>query len=75
MRAPIGMVSIVEAHPGNEPALGTVRVSRVASITPTTTLGYRLDDGAVLVVDSTLSDVKLIAAAATKVNAVFFDRV
>ena len=54
---------------------GTVRVSRVGSITPSATLGYRLDDGAVLVVDSTLADVRLIATAATKVNAVFFDRV
>lgn len=43
---------------------GTVRVSRVGSITPTTTLGYRLDDGAVLVVDSTLAECQAFCSKA-----------
>jgi hypothetical protein len=54
---------------------GTVRLSRDNTVTPTTTTGYRLDDGAVLNVDSTLSHVRLIAAATTPVNCTFFDRV
>jgi hypothetical protein len=54
---------------------GTVRLSRDNTVTPTTTTGYRLDDGATLNVDSTLSHVRLIAAATTPVNCTFFDRV
>ncbi len=54
---------------------GTVRLSRFDSFTPTTTTGYRLDDGATLNVDSTLSHVRLIAATTTPVNCTFFDRV
>jgi hypothetical protein len=54
---------------------GTVRLSRFDSVTPTTTTGYRLDDGAVINIDSTLSHVRLIAAATTPVNCTFFDRV
>lgn len=54
---------------------GTVRLSRDNAVTPTTTTGYRLDDGATLNVDSTLSHVRLIAAATTPVNCTFFDRV
>jgi hypothetical protein len=54
---------------------GTVRLSRFDSVAPTTTTGYRLDDGAVLNVDSTLSHVRLIAASTTPVNCTFFDRV
>lgn len=53
----------------------TVRLSRDNAVTPTTTTGYRLDDGAVLNVDSTLSHVRLIAASTTPVNCTFFDRV
>ena len=54
---------------------GTVRLSRDNTVTPTTTTGYRLDDGAVLNIDSTLSHVRLIAASTTPVNCTFFDRV
>jgi hypothetical protein len=54
---------------------GTVRLSRDNAVTPTTTTGYRLDDGATLNVDSTLSHVRLIAATTTPVNCTFFDRV
>lgn len=54
---------------------GTVRLSRFDSVAPTTTTGYRLDDGAVINIDSTLSHVRLIAAATTPVNCTFFDRV
>lgn len=54
---------------------GTVRLSRFDSVTPTTTTGYRLDDGAVINIDSTLAHVRLIAAATTPVNCAFFDRV
>ena len=54
---------------------GTVRLSRFDSVAPTTTTGYRLDDGAVINIDSTLSHVRLIAAATTPVNCAFFDRV
>ncbi len=53
---------------------GTVRLSRDNTVTPTTTTGYRLDDGAVLNVDSTLSHVRLIAAATTPGNCTLFDR-
>ncbi len=54
---------------------GTVRLSRFDSVAPTTTTGYRLDDGAVINIDSTLAHVRLIAAATTPVNCTFFDRV
>ena len=54
---------------------GTVRLSRFDSVTPTTTTGFRLDDGAVINIDSTLSHVRLIAASTTPVNCTFFDRV
>lgn len=54
---------------------GTVRLSRFDSVAPTTTTGYRLDDGAVINIDSTLAHVRLIAAATTPVNCAFFDRV
>lgn len=54
---------------------GTVRIGRFDSVAPTTTTGYRLDDGAVINIDSTLSHVRLIAAATTPVNCAFFDRV
>lgn len=54
---------------------GTVRLSRFDSVAPTTTTGYRLDDGAVINIDSTLSHVRLIAAATTPVSCTFFDRV
>lgn len=54
---------------------GTVRLSRDNTVTPTATNGYRLDDGLEKVIDSTLSHVRLIAAATTPVNATFFDRV
>ena len=54
---------------------GTVRLSRFDSVAPTTTQGYRLDDGAVINIDSTLAHVRLIAAATTPVNCTFFDRV
>jgi hypothetical protein len=54
---------------------GTVRLSRDDAVVPTTSTGYRLDDGATLNVDSTLSHVRLIAAATTPVNCTFFDRV
>ena len=54
---------------------GTGRLSRFDSVAPTTTTGYRLDDGAVINIDSTLSHVRLIAAATTPVNCTFFDRV
>lgn len=54
---------------------GTVRLSRFDSVAPTTTTGYRLDDGAVINIDSALSHVRLIAAATTPVNCAFFDRV
>lgn len=54
---------------------GTVRLSRFDSVAPTTTTGYRLDDGAVINIDSTLSHVRLIASSTTPVNCTFFDRV
>ena len=54
---------------------GTVRLSRDNAVVPTATTGYRLDDGAMLNVDSTLSHIRLIAAATTPVNCTFFDRV
>ncbi len=54
---------------------GTVRLSRFDSVAPTTTTGYRLDDGAVINIDSTLAHVRLIAASTTPVNCTFFDRV
>lgn len=54
---------------------GTVRIGRFNSVAPTTATGYRLDDGAVINIDSTLSHVRLIAAATTPVNCAFFDRV
>ena len=54
---------------------GTVRIGRFDSAAPTTTTGYRLDDGAVINIDSTLSHVRLIAASTTPVNCAFFDRV
>lgn len=53
----------------------TVRLSLFDSVAPTTTTGYRLDDGAVINIDSTLAHVRLIAAATTPVNCTFFDRV
>lgn len=54
---------------------GTVRLSRFDSVAPTTTTGYRLDDGAVINIDSTLAHVRLIASSTTPVNCAFFDRV
>ena len=54
---------------------GTVRIGRFDSVAPTTTTGFRLDDGAVINIDSTLSHVRLIAASTTPVNCTFFDRV
>ena len=54
---------------------GTVRLSRFNDVIPTTTQGYRLDDGAVINIDSTLSHVRLIASSTTPVNCTFFDRV
>lgn len=54
---------------------GTVRLSRDNDVIPTATQGYRLDDGAVINIDSTLAHVRLIAAATTPVNCTFFDRV
>lgn len=54
---------------------GTVRIGRFDSVAPTTTTGYRLDDGAVINIDSTLSHVRLIASSTTPVNCTFFDRV
>ena len=54
---------------------GTVRLSRFNDVIPTATQGYRLDDGAVINIDSTLAHVRLIAASTTPVNCAFFDRV
>lgn len=54
---------------------GTVRLSRFNDVIPTATQGYRLDDGAVINIDSTLSHVRLIASSTTPVNCTFFDRV
>ncbi len=54
---------------------GTVRLSRSNDVIPTTTQGYRLDDGVVINIDSTLSHVRLIASSTTPVNCTFFDRV
>ena len=53
---------------------GTVRLRRDGG-TPTTTLGFRLDDGQVLVVDSSPTSVRVIAATATPLNVACFDRV
>lgn len=54
---------------------GTVRLRRDGT-DPTATVGYRLDDGAEKIVDSTLSSVKMIATAAnTFCNVAYFDRV
>ena len=53
---------------------GTVRLRRDGG-TPTTTLGFRLDDGQVLVVDSAPTSVRVVAATATPLNVACFDRV
>ena len=66
---PAGAVT-VEIQPA-----GTIRLSRWGSFTPTATTGRRVDDGDVVVIDSTLSDVRLIAASTTAANVSFFDRV
>lgn len=53
---------------------GTVRIRR-DNANPTTTLGYRLDDGMVLTVDSAPASVRVIAAVSTPMNVACFDRV
>lgn len=55
---------------------GTVRLRRDGG-TPTSTLGYRLDDGAEKLIDTPLADVRLISGGASSVfaNVAFFDRV
>lgn len=53
---------------------GTVRIRRDGGI-PTTTLGYRLDDGTVLTVDSSPTGIRVIASVATALNVACFDRV
>ena len=52
---------------------GTVRIRR-DNANPTTTLGYRLDDGMILIVDSAPASVRVIAAVNTPLNVVCFDR-
>ena len=66
---PVGAVT-VEIQPA-----GTIRLSRWVSFIPITTTGRRVDDGDVIMIDSTLSDVRLIAASTTAANVSFFDRV
>lgn len=55
---------------------GVVRL-RHDAIAPTATRGWRIDDGASVVVDSDLGNVRLLAqsGASTNVQVVFFDRV
>lgn len=53
---------------------GTIRIRRDNGV-PTTTLGYRLDDGMVLTVDSAPASVRVIAASNTPLNVACFDRV
>lgn len=53
---------------------GTVRIRRDNGV-PTTTLGYRLDDGLTLTVDSAPTSVQVIASVATFMNVACFDRV
>ncbi len=54
---------------------GVVRMRRDATA-PTATQGWRLDDGMSITVDSTLSDVRLLAQSGTTTNVqvAFFDR-
>lgn len=57
---------------------GPIRIRRDGSTTaPTTTLGWRIDDGASITVDSILVNVRLIAAsgAPTNVQVAYFDKV
>jgi hypothetical protein len=53
---------------------GTVRIRRDNGV-PTTTLGYRLDDGLTLTVDSAPTSVQVVASASTFLNVACFDRV
>lgn len=53
---------------------GTIRIRRDNGV-PTVTLGYRLDDGMVLTVDSSPDHVRVIAAVSTPLNVACFDRV
>jgi hypothetical protein len=66
---PVGTVAVELQADG-----GTVRIRRDNGV-PTTTLGYRLDDGMVLTVDSAPTDIRVIAATATPMNVACFDRV
>ena len=66
---PAGAVT-VEIQPA-----GTILLSRWGSFIPTTTTGRRVEGGDVIMIDSTLSDVRLIAASTTAANVSFFDRV
>lgn len=68
---PVGAVA-VEFQPSG----GSIRLSRFGAFTPTASAGYRVDDGQPMTVDSSLTDVKLIATASTTpVHCAFFDRV
>lgn len=55
---------------------GSIRLRRDGG-TPTSTVGYRIDDGVEKMVDTALADVRLISASAVSVfaNVIFFDRV
>ena len=54
---------------------GVVRLRRDAGA-PTSTTGWRLDDGSSISVDSPLADVRLLAvAASTNVQICYYDRV
>lgn len=55
---------------------GSIRLRR-DGIAPTSTVGYRIDDGVEKMVDTALADVRLISAGGASVfaNVIFFDRV
>ena len=66
---PVGSVTAMIQADG-----GSIRVT-LEGTTPTASVGMRIDDGVMYMVDSSLANVKLFAATATTVQVAFFDRV
>lgn len=68
---PVGTVAVEVQADG-----GAVRITRASANTPTATVGYRLDDGMEKFIDTTPTNIKVMApSSGAFLNVVCFDRV